>query len=63
MGCTILRFIFSLVSKLGTHIPCLLLVTNFSKEKRRKKKRKKFQAQALPCLMSIVLSFVFALCH
>jgi hypothetical protein len=37
-----------------------------SKEKKieeRRKERKKFQAQALACLMSIALSFIFALCY
>jgi hypothetical protein len=63
MGCTTLKFIFSLASKLGRYIPYLLSVATCSKEKRRKKERKKFQAQALACLMFIVLSFVFALCH
>jgi hypothetical protein len=64
MGCTILKFIFSLASKLGTYIPYLLSVATCSKEKRRNKERKKkFQAQALACLMSIVLSFIFALYH
>jgi hypothetical protein len=40
-------------------------VATCSKEKKRKEKkeRKKFQAQALACLMSIVHSFVFALCY
>jgi hypothetical protein len=32
-------------------------VNTFSKEKRRQKERKKFQAQALAYLMSIVLPF------
>jgi hypothetical protein len=32
------------------------------KEKRRKKEKKKVQPQALACLISIVLSFIFALC-
>jgi membrane protein YqaA with SNARE-associated domain len=73
LGCTILKFIFSLASKLGTYIPYLLSVSTCSKEKkrkekkrkekRRKKERKKFQAQALACLMFIILSFVFALCY
>jgi hypothetical protein len=36
-------------------------VATCSKEKKREK-RKKFLAQALVCLMSIVLSFAFALC-
>jgi hypothetical protein len=39
-----------------------LLVQKKRKEK-EKKERKKFQAQELACLMSIVLSFVFALCY
>jgi hypothetical protein len=59
MICTILKFIFYLASKLGTYIPYLLSVATCSKEKRRKKE--KFQAQALACSMSIVLSFVFVL--
>jgi hypothetical protein len=72
LSCTILKFIFSLASKLGTYIPYLLSVAICSKEKKRKEKRrkkerkkerKKFQAQGLACLMSIVLSFVFALCY
>jgi hypothetical protein len=29
---------------------------------KKREERKKFQAQALACLISIVLSFVFALC-
>jgi hypothetical protein len=33
MGCTILKFIFSLASKLGTYIAYLLLVYICSKEK------------------------------
>jgi hypothetical protein len=33
------------------------------KREERKKERKNFQAQALACLMFIVLSFVFALFH
>jgi hypothetical protein len=49
--CTILKFIFSLASKLGTYIPYLLSVATCSKEKRRKKERKKerkfSKAQAL----------------
>jgi hypothetical protein len=36
-------------------------VATSSKEKIRKKE--KIQAQTLACLMSIVLSFVFALCY
>jgi hypothetical protein len=41
---TILKFIFSLASKLGTYTPYLLLVATCSKEKireERKKERKK----------------------
>jgi hypothetical protein len=44
LGCTILKFIFSLASKLGTYIPYLLSVATCSKEKKieeRKKERKK----------------------
>jgi hypothetical protein len=64
MSCAILKFVFSLASKLGTYIPYLLSVVTCSKEKRREKiKKEKFQAQALACFMSIVLSFVFALCY
>jgi hypothetical protein len=38
-------------------------VATCSKEKKRKEKKEiKFQAQSLACLMSIVLSFVLALC-
>jgi hypothetical protein len=43
-----------------TYFPWLL-VQNKGKEK--KETKKKFQAQALACLISIVLSFVFALYH
>jgi hypothetical protein len=38
MGCIILKFIFSLASKLGTYIPYLLSVATCSKEKKKKKK-------------------------
>jgi hypothetical protein len=62
MGCTILKFIFSLASNLGTYIPYLLLVASCSREKKREES-KKFQAQALACFMSIAFSFIFALCH
>jgi hypothetical protein len=62
MDCTILKFIFSLASKLSTYIYYLLSVATCSKEK-IKKERKKFQAQAPASLMSILLLFVFALSH
>jgi hypothetical protein len=32
------------------------------KKKKIEERKKKFQAQALACLMSIIISFVFALC-
>jgi hypothetical protein len=36
-------------------------VANYSKEKKRKERKE--NSKALACLMSIVLSFVFALCY
>jgi hypothetical protein len=41
LSCIILKFIFSLASKLGTYTPYLLSVAICSKEKRREEKRKK----------------------
>jgi hypothetical protein len=38
-------------------------VAIFSKEKKIEERKKSSKAQALACLMSIVLSFVFALCY
>jgi hypothetical protein len=52
---------FSLALKLGTYTPYLLLVVAYSRKRRKKENNSK--AQALACLMSIVLSFVFALCY
>jgi hypothetical protein len=46
-----------------TWILYLLSVATCSKENKREERKKDFQAQALLCLMSIVLSFIFALCH
>jgi hypothetical protein len=64
LSCTILKFTFSLASKLGPYIPYLLSVATCSKEKKRKERKKRnFKEQALAYLMSIVLSFVFALCY
>jgi hypothetical protein len=55
--------ILSLALKLGTYTTYLLSVAICSKEKKIKEKRKNSKAQSLACLMSIVLSFVFALCY
>jgi hypothetical protein len=55
----ILKFIFSLASKFGT---CILYLLSVVFVEKKREERKKFQAQALACLISIVLSFVFALC-
>jgi hypothetical protein len=52
---------FSLDLKLGTYTTYLFSVAICSKEKRRKKANSK--TEALACLMSIILSFVFALCY
>jgi hypothetical protein len=40
LSCTILKFIFSLASKLGTYIPYLLSVAICSKEKKREEIKK-----------------------
>jgi hypothetical protein len=59
-----LHFLFSFKA---WHTPYLLLVAVYSREreerKKERKKEKNSKAQALACLMSIVLSFVFALCY
>jgi hypothetical protein len=63
LGCTILKnYVFSLTLKLGKYTPYLLSVIFYSRKKERKKE-KNSKAQALACLMSIVLSFVYALCY
>jgi uncharacterized protein YggT (Ycf19 family) len=49
------NYIFSLALKLGTYTPYLLLVVVYSRKRRKKENNSK--AQALACLMSIVLSF------
>jgi hypothetical protein len=54
---------FSLALKLGTYTSYLLSVVVYSIEREERKKEKNSKAQTLACLMSIVLSFVFALCH
>jgi hypothetical protein len=46
--------------KLGTYTSYLLLVVVYSKER---EERKNSKGQALACLISIVLSFVYALCY
>jgi hypothetical protein len=51
---------FSLALKLGIYTSYLPSVVVYSKEREETKNSK---AQALACLMSIVLSFIFALCH
>jgi hypothetical protein len=58
LGCTIPKIIFSLASKLGTYTSYLRLVANYSKENKIEERKKSSKAQALPCLMSIVLSFI-----
>jgi hypothetical protein len=51
--------------KLGTYTPYLLSVVVYSRKRRKKerKKEKNSKTQALACLMSIVLPFVYALCY
>jgi hypothetical protein len=53
--------ILSLALKLDTYTPYLLSVVVYSREREKRKKNSK--AQALECLMSVVLSFIFALCY
>jgi hypothetical protein len=55
--------IFSLALKLGTYTPYLISVVVYSREREERKKENNYKAQALACLMSLVLSFVFALCY
>jgi hypothetical protein len=40
LSCTILKFTFSLASKLGPYIPYLLSVATCSKEKKREERKK-----------------------
>jgi hypothetical protein len=57
------NYIFSLALKLSTYTPYLLSVVVYSREREERKKEKNSKAQALACLMSMVLPFVFALCY
>jgi hypothetical protein len=63
MSCTI-KNIFSLFSikVLAYILPTYFQWPLVQKKEREDKEGKKFLAQALACLMSIVVSFVFALC-
>jgi hypothetical protein len=56
---------FSFALNLGTYTSYLLSVVVYSRKRRKKeiKKEKTSKAQALACLMSLVLSFVYALCY
>jgi hypothetical protein len=60
-SCTILKFIFSLASKLGTYIPYLLSVAIFLKEKKReerkKERKKKFQSTST-CMFNVYSTFI-----
>jgi hypothetical protein len=59
LSCTILKFIFSLASKIETYIPYLLLVATCSKGKKikEKKERKKFQSTST-CMFHVYSSFI-----
>jgi hypothetical protein len=58
LSCTILKFIFSLVSNLGTYIPYLISVANCSKEKKiEEKKKTKFQSTS-PCMFNVHSIFI-----
>jgi hypothetical protein len=58
------NYIFGLALKLVTYTPYLLSVVVYSKKgKKERKKENNSRAQALACLMSIVVSFVYALCY
>jgi hypothetical protein len=59
LSCTILKFIFSLASKLGTYIPYLILVATCLNERKEKKEiNKKFQSTST-CMFNVHSTFIY----